>query len=112
MSNERLRRYNEAYRALTPGAQSRDTYNLTELAAIMNLSEKSAFILASLAGAECGDEYDLGLCQSMFEQIKVRALINEGAHPDDVVPMSYPGIDLSELQVRVSERFPDNDAGN
>jgi hypothetical protein len=42
-------------------AASRDTYNITELASILNMPEKSGFILASLAGAECNGEYDLGL---------------------------------------------------
>jgi hypothetical protein len=41
----------------------------------------------------------------MLEAMRVRALINEGANTEDVVPMSY-GIDLRELQVAVEAKFP------
>jgi hypothetical protein len=46
MRKERLAKFNEEYRKLTPSAQSRDTYNLTEIGAILNMSERSAFILS------------------------------------------------------------------
>jgi hypothetical protein len=107
---ERLKRFNGKYLELTPYAKSRGTTcNLTEIAAILNMSEKSAFTLASLAGAECDGEYDLGLCQSVFEAMRVRAIINEGAHPEDVAPMSY-GVNLREIEGKAAQ-FSDTQHG-
>jgi hypothetical protein len=111
MSKERLRQFNERYRELTPSAQSRETYSLTELAAILNVNEKSAFILASLAGAESDGEYDLGLCIAKFEQLRIRALINEDSHPDDQIPMNYGhAVDLREVEQLAAGRFGNENA--
>jgi hypothetical protein len=77
------------------------------VAATLNADERSSFIVAALAGAELPDRsYDLGLCISQFESMRIRALINEEAHPDDQIPLHYgSAVDIREVERLTKERF-------
>jgi hypothetical protein len=79
---------------------------LEEVAAVLSLTPRGAFVISALPGGCEEGDIDLGLCAAEFEELRIRALINEGTHEDDKIPMSYGHMcDLREVEAKAAEIY-------